>query len=154
MKQGKAKILVHNDGVHPEDPLLRQKVKQTKVVSRGDGFGEIALFYGERRSASVFAVDDCETYIIDAKTFHQYVVLSKVQRLAGKANYLESFNLFNCLDNYQKLNLFEGFETVTFKKGQNIVTEGEKGDAFYVIEKGVCEAIKIVEVNGKKNELF
>jgi hypothetical protein len=34
------------------------------------------------------------------------------------------------------------------------VTEGEKGDAFYIIEKGVCEAIKIVEVNGKKNELF
>ena len=27
MKQGKAKILVHNDGVHPEDPLIRQKVK-------------------------------------------------------------------------------------------------------------------------------
>jgi len=23
MKKGKAKILVHNDGVHPEDPLIR-----------------------------------------------------------------------------------------------------------------------------------
>ena len=69
MKQGKAKVLVHNDGVHPEDPLLRQKVKQTKVVNKGEGFGEIALFYNERRSATVIAVDDCEAYTIDAKIF-------------------------------------------------------------------------------------
>ena len=71
--------------------------------------GEIALFYNERRSATVLAEGDCETYIIDAKTFQEYIVMSRVQRLAAKANYLESFNLFNCLDNYQKLNLFEGF---------------------------------------------
>jgi len=80
--------------------------------------------------------------------------MSKVQRLAAKASYLDSFNLFNCLDNYQKLNLFQGFETLTFKKGQKIITEGEKGDAFYVIEKGMCDAIKIVEVNGKKNDVI
>ena len=78
MKKGKAKILVHNDGVHPEDPLLRQKVKQTKVVNKGEGFGEIALFYNERRSATVIAVDDCETYIIDAKIFQEYIVMSRV----------------------------------------------------------------------------
>ena len=109
MKQGKAKILVHNDGVHPEDPLILKKVNQTKTVHRGEGFGEIALFYNERRSATVLADGDCEAYIIDAKIFQEYVVMSRVQRLAAKANYLESFNLFNCLDNYQKLNLFEGF---------------------------------------------
>ena len=43
--------------------------------------------------------------------------MSRVQRLAAKANYLDSFKLFNSLDNYQKLNLFEGFQTITYKKG-------------------------------------
>jgi CRP-like cAMP-binding protein len=38
-------------------------------VNKGEGFGEIALFYNERRSATVIAVDDCEAYTIDAKIF-------------------------------------------------------------------------------------
>jgi len=33
------------------------------------------------------------------------------------------------------------------------VTEGEKGEAFYIIERGVCDALKILDVNGKKNEV-
>ena len=154
MNKGKAKILIHNDGVHPEDPLIRQKVKQTKVMTKGESFGEIALFYNERRSATVIAVGECEAYIIDAKTFQQYIIMSRVQRFAAKANYLDGFNLFNALDNYQKLNLFEGFETVTYKKGQNIVTEGDKGDAFYVIERGICDVVKNIDVNGKSNFIY
>jgi CRP-like cAMP-binding protein len=33
------------------------------------------------------------------------------------------------------------------------VYEGEKADAFYVIERGVCDVLKILDVNGKKNEV-
>ena len=33
------------------------------------------------------------------------------------------------------------------------MTEGEKGEAFYIIERGVCDALKILDVNGKKNEV-
>jgi len=44
-------------------------VKQTKVLNKGEGFGEIALFYGDRRSATVIAVDECEAYTLDARTF-------------------------------------------------------------------------------------
>ena len=124
-------------------------------MERGEGFGEIALFYNERRSATVIANDDiCEAYTIDSKTFQQFIVMSRVQRLAAKANYLDSFKFFDQIDYYQKLNLFEGFETITYNKGQNIVVEGEKADAFFVIERGMVDVFKNVEANGKKNEVF
>jgi hypothetical protein len=61
-------------------------------------------------------------------------MLSSTHRQASKATYLDNISFFNNLDKYQKLNL--NFDTITFKKGQTIITEGQKGDEFFVIERG------------------
>jgi serine/threonine-protein kinase len=37
------------------------------------------------------------------------------------------------------------FETQVFEAGANIVTEGEPGDAAYIIESGSCEVFKLID---------
>ena len=37
------------------------------------------------------------------------------------------------------------FETQTFEPGESIVTEGEPGDAAYIIEAGSCEVFKLID---------
>jgi len=41
----------------------------------------------------------------------------------------------------------------TFSKGDTVITQGEEGNKFYIIESGVCEAIKSEGGAEKKLEL-
>ena len=49
------------------------------------------------------------------------------------------------LDLEQFLNGGGWFETRVFEPGESIVTEGEPGDAAYIIESGSCEVFKLIE---------
>jgi cGMP-dependent protein kinase 1 len=69
ISKGKVNVLVHTDGALSDDPMISQKVQNTKVLERGEGFGEVGLIFGERRSATVVAVEECEVYGVDANAF-------------------------------------------------------------------------------------
>ena len=69
LMQGNVKVVVYNDGVSPFDPKLDTKIKFTKMMQAPVGFGEIALLYNDKRTASIFAEDDCEAYELDGKLF-------------------------------------------------------------------------------------
>ncbi len=49
------------------------------------------------------------------------------------------------MDNYERGKLSDSLKTMTFNKGDYIITEGEKGDVFYILERGKAIATKTVE---------
>lgn len=42
-----------------------KKIKLTKTMEQGAGFGELALLYNDKRSATIQASEVCETYALD-----------------------------------------------------------------------------------------
>ena len=53
------------------------------------------------------------------------------------------------MDQYQKLKLVDGLQTITFQKDEFILKEGEQGKEFFIIEQGEVDCLKIYELKSK-----
>ena len=53
LKEGEIQVFVYEDGVKPNDPDLSKKILREKTLPAGVGFGELALMYGDKRTATV-----------------------------------------------------------------------------------------------------
>lgn len=126
-------------------------------MGAGSGFGELALLYNDKRSATIEAVDNCETYTLDGTIFKTLIIKSSIEKRSRKANFLDQIKLFgkfihiidtfvDQLDKFQKLKLVDGLQTITLLKGEFVLKEGEEGDEFYIIESGQVDCLKLYNV--------
>lgn len=46
------------------------------------------------------------------------------------------------MSRYEKIRILDGLEVLFFEEGNPIVTEGEPGTNFYIIEDGSCSCFK------------
>lgn len=53
------------------------------------------------------------------------IIKSSIQKRTTKAASLNQVKLFDQLDQYQKLKLVDGLQTITFQKDEFILKEGE-----------------------------
>jgi CRP-like cAMP-binding protein len=77
-------------------------------MEKGAGFGELALIYNDKRSATIEALEDCEVYALDGMVFKSIVIKSSMQKRAQLAGFLNSIKLFDSLDQQKKLKLVDG----------------------------------------------
>lgn len=110
------------------------------------GFGEIALLYNDKRTASITALTDCETWVLSGDVFKQIIAVNSIRRRNISLEYLDKVELFKCLKQYDKLKLIDGLKVVTMSAGEYVFHMGDKGDHFYIIEEGEIEC-------GLENEL-
>ena len=78
MSKGSVKVILYNDGTKPDDPQISKKVKLEKFMGQGAGFGELALLYNDKRSATIQAVENCETYTLDGTVFKTMIIKSSI----------------------------------------------------------------------------
>merc|ERR1711861_108595 len=57
-------------------------------------------------------------------------------------DFFKQVPLLNAVDAYGRSQVADALQTETFKKGDSIITQGAEGNKFYIIESGVCEAVK------------
>jgi CRP-like cAMP-binding protein len=62
-------------------------------LSSGVGFGEIALLYNERRTASVKSAEYCETWVLEGRIFKNIIIKSALERRNIELSFLEKVNL-------------------------------------------------------------
>ena len=65
LSKGKVGVKVYQPKTDPKDPELDSKVMFTKELNQGAGFGELALIYNDKRSATLAAAEPCECYVLD-----------------------------------------------------------------------------------------
>lgn len=112
-------------------------------MNQGEGFGELALLYNDKRSATIEAQEDCKVYTLDGTIFKTIIIKSSIEKRSLKAGFLERIKLFDQLDRFQKLKLVDGLKMKVLQKGDYIIREGDEGDSFYIIESGEVECIKL-----------
>ena len=135
-EQGTFDILV--DGV---------KVGQYK---RGGCFGELALLYDSPRAATILATSLSKVWEVNRNAFRYEIEQASKQRNDANINFLKKVDLFKPLLKEELQLVADALEVKKYKQDSIIINEGEVGDKFYIIVKGICTWSKS---NGEKGDL-
>jgi CRP-like cAMP-binding protein/Fe-S-cluster-containing hydrogenase component 2 len=114
-------------------------------LNTGDFFGEMSCMSPWPRSSSIIASTSCTVLEIPDDVFDDWFDSSEGFKEVMEASYmsrglvvlLRHLDAFSALGNRSLNHLLEGATVHTHVKGTPIVTQGEPGDAFYVIRGGV-----------------
>ena len=149
LAKGQVRVTVYQPGTDPKDPQLHTKVafektlevnpQQDGSVDEMIGFGEIALLYNDKRTASITAITDCETWVLSGDVFKHIIAQNSIRRRNISLEYLDKVELFKCLETFDKLRLIDGLKMVNMGPGEYVFHQDDKGDHFYVIEEGQIE---------------
>jgi CRP-like cAMP-binding protein len=63
-------------------------------MNAGIGFGEIALLYNDRRTATVQAVEECDTWVLEGRVFKNIIIKSTISRRNIELSFLDRVPLF------------------------------------------------------------
>ena len=128
LAQGEADIIVKGEKVGSYKP--------------GQSFGELALLYSCTRAATIKATSSCTCWAVDAATFRKVAIRSKQGAARGRLDFLKKVPLLQGLDSGTLQRVADALKRVEFAAGSKIVTEGEPGDDFYLIEDGEVKCTK------------
>ena len=131
--------------IEDEDPETSD-TRILRTMGRGESFGEMGLLGGHRRQATVRAIGEVELFEVDKGTFDRLLAEDMrapefghtMQALAE----LRELSVFHGLDSEQLNLILEHGEWIAAVHGDELVTQGEPGDRFYVIESGRAEIVR------------
>mmetsp|Transcript_122479 Transcript_122479/g.280720 ORF Transcript_122479/g.280720 Transcript_122479/m.280720 type:complete len:341 (+) Transcript_122479:94-1116(+) len=110
--------------------------------SPGDVFGELALLYNCPRAATVKARDQCILWTIDRETFNHLVKDAASRKRNMYEQFLKSVEILSNLDTYEISQVADALQAKIMKKGEKIITQGDVGNEFYILEEGEASAVK------------
>ncbi|OJJ39127.1 hypothetical protein ASPWEDRAFT_49182 [Aspergillus wentii DTO 134E9] len=141
VEEGHFDIHIHPSGsVQPGPDGMGNKVAST---GPGGSFGELALMYNAPRAATVVSTDPKSTlWALDRITFRRILMDSAFQRRRMYEAFLEEVPLLSSLKPYERAKIADALDTIKHPAGAKIITEGDPGDAFYLLESGEAEAFK------------
>eukprot|EP00306_Pavlova_sp_CCMP459_P014145 CAMPEP_0185182870 /NCGR_PEP_ID=MMETSP1140-20130426/1625_1 /TAXON_ID=298111 /ORGANISM="Pavlova sp., Strain CCMP459" /LENGTH=408 /DNA_ID=CAMNT_0027748841 /DNA_START=25 /DNA_END=1251 /DNA_ORIENTATION=+ len=132
---------------------LKKDGVETNVLTcgEGDSFGELALLYNAPRAATVKAKTDVTLYAVDRITFKFIMMDTTITKRSTYEGFLEQVPLLSSLTKNERQTIADALKPVEYKDGEDIITQGEVGNTFYILEKGnvVCTSME----GGEKKEL-
>lgn len=117
--------------------------KKVATFAEGTSFGELALMYNATRAATVTATQDSVLWAVDRWTFR--TVLTKVSRdkISEYEKFLAGVPVFSSLLAHERAQVAEALEEVSYPSQHKIIKEGEEGDTFFILRKGVVVVDKL-----------
>jgi len=154
VKKGDALIKQHDTNAHTfyvtEAGTFDILVDGVKVgqYKRGGCFGELALLYDSPRAATILATSNSQVWEVNRNAFRYEIEQASRSRNDANITFLMKVDLFKPLLKEELQLIAEALEVAKYKKGAVIIEEGEVGDKFYVIMKGMCQWKKSNGENG------
>ncbi|KAF9889146.1 hypothetical protein FE257_007635 [Aspergillus nanangensis] len=141
VENGHFDVYIHPSGaVQPGADGMGNKVGST---GPGGSFGELALMYNAPRAATIVSTDAKSTlWALDRITFRRILMDSAFQRRRMYEAFLEEVPLLSSLKPYERSKIADALEPIKFPSGSTIISEGDPGDAFYLLESGEADAFK------------
>jgi len=133
---GIAEIFIEKKGAAP---LL------VLVCKDGDSFGELALMYDAPRAATVIAKTPMKLWAMDRLTYKHILMDTTLKKRGQYKEFLGKIPLLKSLDPYEHLKVADLLEVKEYKDGDEIIREGDQGDAFYIIQNGQVECLQSYE---------
>uniref|UniRef100_A0A8C9ZV92 cGMP-dependent protein kinase n=1 Tax=Sander lucioperca TaxID=283035 RepID=A0A8C9ZV92_SANLU len=120
------------------DGLLEviQNGKLLGEMRPGTAFGELAILYNCKRTATVKAVSQSHIWALDRQTFQTIMMRTTQARHEEYFSFLRSVSLLQGLPEEKLAKVVDCLEVDYFEKGEYIIREGEEGNTFFIIAKG------------------
>jgi len=117
-------------------------------MREGACFGEMALTNKDnRRGADIVAMTDSSAFRLPKEEFVKHLGHLEDLHNLWRVYALAKVDLFVNLPHDIVVSIAKNMEAVDMEKGDTVVTMGEDGDAFYILEQGAC---MVTGQNGKK----
>lgn len=98
--------------------------------------------YNAPRAATVISTGKGQLWQLDRITFRKILMTNASEKRKMYEGFLEDVPLLAGLKPYERAKIADALETVKCKAGENIITEGEPGNNFYMLEAGSAQAFK------------
>lgn len=125
---------------------------EVATIQEGKIFGELALLYNCRRTASAKTKSDCTVFQLDRRYFQTIVQSTGAERDAAKFDLLKAVPKLKDLSQSKLKKICDCLEEEKFEDGQCIIKQGTTGDSFYIISEGEVKVTKN-EGGGKEAEV-
>lgn len=129
-------------------------IKDGKVLGRlgvGKAFGELAILYNCKRTASIKAVTDGKLWAMERTVFQQIMQSTGMKKMENQVNFLKIVPLLSNFPHNILSKISDVLELEVYKKGDYIVREGTSGDTFYIISEGDVKVTK--KASTKEDEI-
>lgn len=141
MEKGSFDVYIHESGsLQPGPDGMGKKVA---TITSGGTFGELALMYGAPRNATIISTEPgCTLWALDRVTFRRILMDYTFAKRRMYEQFLADVPLLSTLDSYERSKIADALTSVKYPPGTSIITEGDIGEAFYLLESGDAEAFK------------
>jgi cAMP-dependent protein kinase regulator len=138
VKEGEFTVLVNT--LRAEDGLFSlAQGKEVKTLGVGSNFGELALMYDCPRTATIVAKTAAQVFALDRQTFKTCVLVTGERETRDQIGTLKAVDLFSTLPEEVLDTISRAMLRHKVDAGSAVITEGEEGSVFYIIESGELE---------------
>ena len=131
LDSGVADVWVSKDGKEPAKVFTYEE-------GSGAAFGELALLYNAPRAATVRANGAVSLWALDQMTFKYTMQQNTTQTRDTNVSWLKQVPLLKDLSEVESLTIADALRSIKFQKGDRIITQGEKGNNFYILKSGIA----------------
>lgn len=113
-----------------------------QTATEAMSFGELALMYNSPRAATVKSKEASKLFKLDRMTFKFILMDTTIRKRELHKSFLEKVSILSHLSDDERLRIADALVSKTFSDGESIISEGEAGDGFYILEEGKVECMK------------
>ncbi|XP_032868511.1 cGMP-dependent protein kinase 2-like isoform X1 [Amblyraja radiata] len=111
----------------------------------GTAFGELAILYNCKRTATVKAVKESWIWVLDRQVFQSIMMETAQAKNRKYFNFLSSVSILKGLPEEKLSKIVDCLEVDYYDKGDYIIRQGEQGSTFFIIAKGKVQVTQTRE---------
>ncbi|XP_037541783.1 cGMP-dependent protein kinase 1 [Nematolebias whitei] len=131
--------------------IVTQAGRDLRTLIRGDVFGELAILYNCKRTATVKAKTSVHLWCMERQTYRTIITNKSKKKREQLMGFLKTSHTLKDLNDVQLSRIIDSMEEAKFQDKDVIVREGTEGNTFYIILKG--EVLVTKSVNGHQKTI-
>ncbi|XP_032440390.1 cGMP-dependent protein kinase 2 [Xiphophorus hellerii] len=131
--------------------IVTQSGRDLRTLTKGDVFGELAILYNCKRTATVKAKTHVHLWCMERQTYRTIITNKSKKKREQLMGFLKTSRTLKDLNDAQLSKIIDSMEEVKFQDKEVIVREGTEGNTFYIILKG--EVVVSKNVNGHQKQI-
>ncbi|TKS76386.1 cGMP-dependent protein kinase 1 [Collichthys lucidus] len=131
--------------------VVTQAGRDLRTLTTGDVFGELAILYNCKRTATVKAKTKVRLWSMERQTYRTIITNKSKKKREQLMGFLKTSRTLKDLNDVQLSKIIDSMEEVKYQDKNVIVREGAEANTFYIILKG--EVLVTKNVNGHQKQI-